>query len=222
MKCFHLLFIFEALLLQWTAFSFTHHSMSTNSIVKPWYHHQNQPLQTRSQQRSSIIIYTRSNPLYAVKTVYNWRILPSGSLTGVCDDGIITTSALQEPASAKSNAIVTTASGSQYKLIGDPVGNKNSLAAVSTSSLLSDVTKEADTSLTTISKVALVVISGVFVVVVVEKLGLVGFSSVSINLEEISSMDTLSGRTIALIFYSIGITIATIQLINDANKLSKS
>jgi hypothetical protein len=165
-----------------------------------------------------------SSQLYAVKTVYKWRVLPSGSLTGICDDGMITTSALQEPSSAKSSAIVTTASGSQYKLIGDPVGGKNSFETLSSSPSpsSSNVNDGADTALTTISIVALVVISGFFAVVVLDKLGLVGSSSVSINLGDISSTDNLSGRAIALILYSVGITIATIQLINDANKLSKS
>ena len=162
----------------------------------------------------------KSTQLYAVKMVYKWRVLPSGSLTGICDDGIITTSALQEPASATPNAIVTTASGSQYKLMGDPIGSKNSFATISPPPS-SDV-DEADTALTTISIVALVVISGIFAAVVLEKLGFVGSPSLSIDLEDVSSINNLSGRTVALILYSIGITIATIQLINDANKLSKS
>ena len=83
---------------------------------------------------------------------------------------------------------------------------------------------QADTALTTISVIALVVISGIFAVVVLEKLGLAGSSSASLDLENVStgSMNNLSGRTIALALYTIGITIATIQLIDDANKLSKS
>jgi hypothetical protein len=167
---------------------------------------------------------TSGSQLSAVKTVYKWRVLPSGSLTGICDDGIITTSALQDPTSAKTNAIVTTASGSQYKLMGDPIGSKNSFPTTSSSSpSTSDISDEADTALTTISVAALVVISGIFAVVVLEKLGLVGSTSPSsINVEDLSAMDSLSGRTIALILYSIGVTIAMIQLINDANKLSKS
>ena len=219
MRCFYLLFIFEFIWPLRSVLSFTSTappSTTTPSNGKSCRQQQYQPLQLRSLHRSIM----KSTQLYAVKMVYKWRVLPSGSLTGICDDGIITTSALQEPASATPNAIVTTASGSQYKLMGDPIGSKNSFATISPPPS-SDV-DEADTASTTISIVALVVISGIFAAVVLEKLGFVGSPSLSIDLEDVSSINNLSGRTVALILYSIGITIATIQLINDANKLSKS
>ena len=210
MRWIHLIYALEVLWPLQTVLSFT-------GSGRPWCQQQTQSIthQTPSQQRS-IMTHTQ---LYAAKMVFKWRVLPSGSLTGICDDGIITTSALQEPAGAKANAIVTTASGSQYKLIGDPVGGKSSF----TTSMLSskdETTNVVDSALTTISIVALVVISGIFAVVVSQKLGWIG--SASLSLDDIYSMKNLSGRTIALILYTIGITIATIQLINAASKLSKN
>lgn len=213
MKYFHLLCVVEMFWPLRTVLSF-----AGNSKQKPWCQQQHQHLVNprRSIQRS----ITTHTQLYAAKMVYKWRVLPSGSLTGICDDGIITTSTLQEPASAKPNAVVTTASGSQYKLVGDSVGGKSNFEA--TPSIAENSTSSGDTALTTISVVALVVISGIFAVVVLQKFGFVGSSSLSIESEDISSIYDLSGRTVALILYSIGITIAMIQLLNDANKLSKN
>jgi hypothetical protein len=168
--------------------------------------------------------WTNADPLgqlhaAAAKLVYNWRVLPSGSLTGICDDGIITTSALIQPSTAKSNTIVVTASGSQYKLMGDPIGGENPFAKSLSSSVIPTPSTSGDrdtTSLTTtISFVALIAASGIFAAVVLQKLGFIDDSI-------LNNIYDLSARSVVLIVYCIGIAIASIQLINDVNKVSKT
>jgi ABC-type tungstate transport system substrate-binding protein len=122
---------------------------------------------------------------------------------------------LKQPETAVPNAIVTTASGSQYKLMGDPVGGTNPFALSSSSSSSSLLTIS-----TTPINVPLVVVSGIFVFLVLQKAGLIG--SFPMLDDKNSNIANLSWRAVALFIYCIGIVIATIQLIDDANKLSKN
>jgi hypothetical protein len=164
--------------------------------------------------------------LLAVKSIYKWKVLPSGSVTGICDDGIVTTSALKQPEKAYPNTIVTTSSGSQYKLLGESVGGSNPFALTSSSSSSSPslitptTTNSDDTGSITSSIIALVTVSGIFVWIVLQNIGLLGSLP---NSDDISyNVNSLSWRAAALLMYTIGIVIATIQLIDDANKLSKN
>jgi hypothetical protein len=130
---------------------------------------------------------------------------------------------LKQPETAVPNAIVTTASGSQYKLMGEPVGGTNpfALSSSSSSSSLLTPTSSSDESVSTASIIVpLVVVSGIFVFLVLQKAGLIG--SFPMMDDKNSNIANLSWRAVALFIYCIGIVIATIQLIDDANKLSKN
>ena len=63
---------------------------------------------------------TASSRLYA-KNIKEWKVLPSGALTGERDGVVITTSPLAEPEKAANGAVVVTASGSKYRLTGEPL-----------------------------------------------------------------------------------------------------
>jgi hypothetical protein len=195
--------------------------LSTNAIIRQSWR-QSKYQVGQQEQQESLRLKSTTTVLYAgaAKLVYKWRVLPSGSLTGICADGLITTSALKRPESATSNAIVTTASGSQYKLMGESVsGTTNSFVkpfTPSPPSIPASTSSNGGSSLTTISAVALVTISGVFTVVVLQKLGVLE----SFSIEDAYGISNLSWRAIALIIYCIGVFIATIQLVNDSNKLS--
>jgi len=66
--------------------------------------------------------------LAAIPTLNKWKIIPTGSVIGtvknhpaIADGDVITTSPIEEPEMANRQSIVTTASGSKYKLL-DPRG----------------------------------------------------------------------------------------------------
>jgi hypothetical protein len=154
--------------------------------------------------------------LHAAKLVYKWRVLPSGSLTGICDDGIITTSELKKPETAAPNALVVTASGSQYKLVGESIGGKKKFASSSTK-LSDSSTDGTDSESSTAAYVTLFSAVGFFAVALIQKVDI--FSLATIADSNIST--SVSWRGLALVLYCVGVLIATIQLIDDAIKFAK-
>lgn len=85
--------------------------------------------------RSSSISRDRFQ-LAAIPTLDKWKVIPSGSVIGtvrnhpaIADGDVITTSPIESPDMANRQAVVTTASGSRYKLL-DPRGEDIGSAAL--------------------------------------------------------------------------------------------
>jgi hypothetical protein len=147
-----------------------------------------------------------------VKLVYKWSILPSGCLTGLSDEGIITTSELKRPDAAIRNAIVVTASGSQYKLVGKPVESKNGFVPSPADEKAAIKNKKNGASAA--ASFALFAGFGIFILVLIQKSGILSSPTIS----ESGSFEFV--RFIALLVYCVGVLVAIIQLIDDALKFS--
>lgn len=95
---------------------------------------------TTTKSQSSSSSWSSSSSSLAVTTLDEWQILENGSVVGsvrnhptLADGDIITTSPLSRPDTARNNNLVTTLTGSQYKL-GFPIsqrggGGGNGIAA---------------------------------------------------------------------------------------------
>jgi hypothetical protein len=154
---------------------------------------------------------TKKWSLQAIKLVYKWKVLPSGSLTGITDEGIITTSQLKRPESASPNAVVVTESGSQYKLVGKPVDSKD--AYVSSPSTEETTITNTKNGTSAAASFALFAGFGIFLLVLIQKSGIL--STIA------ESESFVMVRFIALLVYCVGVLVATVQLIDDALKFSK-
>ena len=111
--------------------SFLVEAFTSNSRIAIHSNHQRiRPSPTISSSSSPFAktrLYAASvNPagVNSIPKLDKWKILPNGSLVGTVaghpaiDDGdVITTSPIDDPDAAKTQAIVTTASGTQYKLL---------------------------------------------------------------------------------------------------------
>ena len=164
---------------------------------------------------STPVVSSRISSLRAVKLVYKWRILPSGSLTGISDEGIITTSELQRPETAAPNAVVVTSSGSQYKLVGKPVQGSVVQAAASSPNKETQDALVTENGTSAAASVALFAGFGIFILVLIQKSGILASSAI------LESGSFANIRFVALLVYCVGVLVATIQLIDDALKFSK-